>query len=72
MVAITVGFFFAYLFQCGFHFETLLGASSLEVVTNCHNSEAYDVGFAIADFGSDMWIALLPIPMVSQGKHLCL
>lgn len=70
MAAITVGFFFAYLFQCGFHFEALLGASSLEVVTYCHNSEAYDVGFAIADFGSDMLIALLPIPMVSHARPL--
>lgn len=72
MVAITVGFFFAYLFQCGVHFEALLGASSIEVVTYCHNSESYDVGFAIADFGSDMLIALLPIPMVRRVKSLCI
>lgn len=70
MVAMTIGFFFAYLFQCGVHFEALLGASSLEVVTYCHNSESYAVGFAIADFGSDILIALIPIPMVSRAKPL--
>ena len=60
----TVAFFFTFLFACGTHFSAKW-TTVVALTKYCHGSQDGQMAMAIADFVIDVFIILLPIPMVS-------
>lgn len=63
VVAWTLSFFFAFLFQCGTNFGA--NWSTLKaLLTQCHAQHTYQLAMAVSDVLTDGLILLIPIPLV--------
>ena len=61
----TLSFFFACLFSCGLKFGAAWGSTN-EMIQYCVNMTRFGLGFAGSDFGSDIMISVMPLPMVGH------
>ena len=68
IVAWTVSFFFAFLFECRTHFDHLW--TSLAIEAKCVKTSEVQNGFAISDVVTDFIVLIFPIPLV--GNNLVL
>ena len=61
IIAWTVSFFFALMFECGTHFDYIWRRFE----NRCVKGLILQVGFAVSDFVTDFIVLIFPIPFVS-------
>lgn len=64
IIAWAVSFFFAFVFECGIHFNYLW--TSLANEAKCAKTSELQNGFAISDVITDFIVLIFPIPLVGR------